>query len=67
MDAAVIYSVRNLKELGKRQCKDFFKSRLVERTTPLTDRIPKNNFSLFRWRPEKDAGAAKAHRSSYYP
>ena len=50
MNAAVIDAVRNLKELGERQCNDFFNTRLVQRTTPVTDRIPRNNVPLFRWR-----------------
>ena len=53
MNAEVIDSFRNLKELGERQCNDFFNSRLVQRTTPVTDRIPRNNLPLFRWRPVK--------------
>ena len=53
MDAAVHNSVRNLQEIGKRQCNEFFSRRLVERTTPISDRIPKNNLSLFSWRPDK--------------
>ena len=53
MNAAVINSVRNFKELGERQCNDFFNSRLVQRTTPVTDRIPMNNLPLFRWCPDK--------------
>ena len=52
-NAAVIDSVRNLKELGERQCNDFFNSPLVQRTTPVTDRIARNNLPLFRWRPVK--------------
>ena len=53
MNAAVIYSIRNLKELGERQCSEFFNRRLVQHTTPVTDRIPRNNVPLFRWRPNK--------------
>ena len=53
MDAAVHNSVRNLQEIGKRQCNEFFSRRLVEHMTPLSDRIPKNNLSLFSWRPDK--------------
>lgn len=53
MNAAVIDSVRNLKELGERQCNEFFNCRLVQRTTLVTDRIPRNDVPLFRWRPGK--------------
>ena len=53
MNAAVIDSIRNLKELGERQCSQFFNYRLVQRTTPVTERIPRNNVPLFRWRPDK--------------
>ena len=51
-NAAVIDSVSNLKELGERQCSEFFNCRLVQHTTPVTDRIPRNNGPLFRWRPD---------------
>ena len=53
MNAAVIDSIRNLKELGERQCSEFFNCRIVQRTTPVTERIPRNNVPLFRWRPDK--------------
>ena len=53
ISAAVIDSVRNLKELCERQCNDFLNNRLVQRTTPVTDRTPRNNLPLFRWRPDK--------------
>ena len=56
-NAVVIDSVSNLKELGERQCNAFFNCRLVQHTTPVTDRIPRNNVPLFRWRPDK----AKTH------
>ena len=56
-NAAVIDSVGNLKELGERQCSEFFNCRLVQHTTPVTDRISRNNVPLFRWRPDK----AKTH------
>ena len=52
MNAAVIDSVRNLEELGERQCKEFYNSRKVQRTTPVSDRIAKNNLHLFRWCPD---------------
>ena len=52
-NAGVIDSVSNLKELGERQCSEFFNCRLVQHTTPVTDRIPRNNVPLFRLRPDK--------------
>ena len=64
MDAAVHNSVRNLQEIGKRQCNEFFSRRLVERTTPLSDRIPKNNLSLFSWRPDKAKTRTQEQRLS---
>ena len=56
-NAGVIDSVSNLKELGERQCSEFFNCRLVQHTTPVTDRIPRNNVPLFRLHPDK----AKTH------
>ena len=53
MNAAVLDLVRNLKELGERQCNKFFNCRLVQRTNPVTDRIPRNDVPLFRWCPDK--------------
>ena len=57
MQQSLIDSFRNLKELGERQCNEYFNSRLVRRKTPVTDRILRNNLPLFRWRPDK----AKSH------
>ncbi len=37
MDAAVIDFVRQLKELSEHHCNEFFNSRIVERTTRLSD------------------------------
>uniref|UniRef100_UPI00358E9C5E uncharacterized protein n=1 Tax=Myxine glutinosa TaxID=7769 RepID=UPI00358E9C5E len=54
VDSSVVDSVRKMKLLGENQHNEFFKSRLVERTTALNDRITKNNLPLFRWRPEKE-------------
>lgn len=63
-NAGVIDSVRNLKELGERQCSEFFNCRLVQHTTPVTERIPRNNVPLFRLHPDK----AKTHtRNSCWP
>ena len=61
MNAAVIHSIRNLKELGERQCSEFFNCRLVQRTTPVTERIPRNNVPLFRWRPDKAKTRTQEH------
>jgi len=54
LDAEVVNCIRKMEVLGENQRNEFFKSRLVERTTPLSERITKNNLRLFKWRPEKD-------------
>ncbi len=51
---AVVDSVHRIESLGKTQIDEFFKSRLVDRSKPLNDRISRNNLQLFRWRPEKE-------------
>ena len=54
LDAEVVNCIRKMEVLDENQRNEFFKSRLVERTTPLSERITKNNLRLFKWRPEKD-------------
>ncbi|MES9882849.1 MAG: hypothetical protein ABW185_18430 [Sedimenticola sp.] len=54
VDVAVVDAVRKVDQLGEKQRDEFFKTRLVERTTQLSDRIPKNKLQLLKRRSEKD-------------
>ena len=46
-DSKVVETVRTVEQLGKDQYQRFVTKRLQERTTPLFDRIKKNNLPLF--------------------
>ena len=48
VDKSVVHTVRSLEETGKKQCKDFVKKVLLERTTSIHDPIKRNSLALFK-------------------
>lgn len=53
MDAAVVDTVQNAKELGEEQFQTFVKERFVERSKPITEPVKKNNLPTFKTQSKK--------------
>ena len=58
-DTTVIKSIRRIEKLRVDQCKEFFKTKLVDQTATQAEIVPKNKLRLFSWHPEKGKSAQR--------
>ena len=60
MDDDVVKSIRNMKDVGKKQFKSFVKERLVERKLAITEPLKKNNLNIISTQSKKVVSKDKA-------
>ncbi len=64
VDAAVIYTVRHIEELGQQQYDTYVQDRLVNQTTSIAVPIKRNNLALFSRPPVREKSRSQLQLSS---